>query len=132
VGSTSVPGRIAKPILDILLVVASSGDEDAYLPALESAGYSLRFREPHWFEHRLLNGPDTTINLHVFSAGCSEADRMLLFRDWLRGNAADRELYARTKRALAQREWERVQDYAGAKTAVVAEILARAGACLTR
>jgi GrpB-like predicted nucleotidyltransferase (UPF0157 family) len=70
--------------------------------------------------------PGANINLHVFSAGCSEIDRMLLFRDWLRGNAADRDLYARTKRDLAQKEWEHVQDYADAKTAVVEEILRRA------
>jgi len=74
----------------------------------------------------MLNGPDTDINLHVFSAGCPEIDRILLFRDWLRGNAEDRDLYERTKRVLAVRQWSDVQDYADAKTAVVEEILARA------
>src|ERR1700727_2944247 len=59
-------------------------------------------------------------------AGCSEIDRTLLFRDWLRSNAADRDLYARTKLELAQREWEHIQNYADAKTAIVAEIIERA------
>ena len=127
-GSTSVPGLAAKPVIDIVLVVADSSDEIAYSPALESAGYALRVREPNWFEHRLFKGPDTNINLHVFSAGCPEIERMLIFRDWLRSNAADRELYARNKRALAQTEWEDVQNYADAKTAVVQEILGRARA----
>jgi hypothetical protein len=68
------------------------------------------------------------INLHTFSAGCAEVDRMLVFRDWLRTNAADRELYARTKRELATRDWKYMQQYADAKTAVVREIMARAGA----
>ena len=55
-----------------------------------------------------------------------EIERVLLFRDWLRENAADRELYERTKRELARREWKYMQNYADAKTAVVEEILARA------
>jgi hypothetical protein len=79
VGSTSVPGLAAKPIVDILLAVPDSADEQAYVPALEAAGYVLRAREPDWFEHRLFKGPDADINLHVFTAGAAEIDRMLLF-----------------------------------------------------
>jgi GrpB-like predicted nucleotidyltransferase (UPF0157 family) len=92
---------------------------------MEAAGYGLRLREPDWFQHRLLKGPDTDINLHVFSAHCPETDRMLLFRDWLRGHVGDRELYVRTKRELAARDWGSVQQY-DAKTAVIGAILARA------
>jgi GrpB-like predicted nucleotidyltransferase (UPF0157 family) len=128
VGSTSVPGLAAKPRIDIILAVANSADETSYVPALEGAGYVLHIREPDWFEHRVFKGPDTDINLHVFSQGCSEIDRMLLFRDWLRSNEADRQLYERTKRELAQRNWKYVQNYADAKTAVVEEIIARAQA----
>ena len=126
VGSTSVPGLAAKPKIDVLLVVADSADEQAYVPALEAAAYVLRIREPDWYEHRMLKGPDTDINLHVFSSGCPEIDRMLLFRDWLRNHAADRRLYERTKRELASLDWKYTQNYADAKTAVVEEILARA------
>ena len=126
VGSTSVPGLPAKPLIDVALEVPDSADEAAYVPALEAAGYRLRIREPEWFEHRLLKGPDTDVNVHVFSAACEEVGRMLLFRDWLRGNAADRELYAVKKRELAGREWKYMQQYADAKTAVVDEIMARA------
>jgi GrpB-like predicted nucleotidyltransferase (UPF0157 family) len=125
-GSTSVPGLVAKPIIDVLLVVTDSGDEDVYVPALEAAGYLLRVREANWYEHRMFNRPDTEINLHVFSSGCPEIDRMLMFRDWLRADAADRDLYARTKLALAQKEWKYVQNYADAKTVVIEEIIARA------
>jgi GrpB-like predicted nucleotidyltransferase (UPF0157 family) len=125
-GSTSVPGLVAKPIIDVLLVVTNSGDEGSYLPALEAAGYLLRIRETNWYEHRMFNGPDTEMNLHVFSSGCPEIDRMLTFRDWLRNHAADRDLYARTKLSLAQKEWKYVQNYADAKTAVIEEIIARA------
>jgi len=125
-GSTSVPGLVAKPIIDITLAVPNSADEDAYVPSLEAAGYVLRIREPDWYEHRVFKGPDTNVNLHVFSEGCPEIDRMLRFRDWIRSNQADRELYERMKRELAGKEWKYVQDYADAKTAVVREILTRA------
>ena len=125
-GSTSVPGLAAKPVVDIVLAVPDSSDENSYVPALEAAGYVLRIREPDWYEHRLFKGPDTNINMHVFSRGCEEIDRMLAFRDHLRANAPDRELYERTKRELAVRKWEFVQDYADAKTDVVKEIVARA------
>jgi GrpB-like predicted nucleotidyltransferase (UPF0157 family) len=124
-GSTSVPGLAAKPIIDLLLVVGDSAQEDSYAPALEAAGYVLRIREPNWYEHRMFKGPDTDINLHVFSSGCPEIARMLMFRDWLRSNAADRDLYADTKVALSRKGWTYVQNYADAKTAVIKEILAR-------
>jgi GrpB-like predicted nucleotidyltransferase (UPF0157 family) len=123
VGSTSVPGLAAKPRIDIVLAVPNSADEPAYVPDLEAAGYVLRIREPHWYEHRVFKGPDTDINLHVFSAGCVEIERMLAFRDWLRANEADRRRYQTAKRELAQREWEFVQNYADAKTAVVEDII---------
>ena len=126
VGSTSIPGLAAKPIIDIDLVVADSSNEDAYVPELEAAGYVLRIREPDWFEHRCFKGPDTNVNLHTFSEGCEEVDRNLAFRDWLRTHDDDRDLYLDAKRELAKREWKYVQNYADAKSAVVQAILARA------
>jgi GrpB-like predicted nucleotidyltransferase (UPF0157 family) len=86
----------------------------------------LRIREPDWFEHRMLRRADVAVHLHVFSAGCPETDRMVRFRDHLRGSAGDRDLYARTKRELAAREWKYMQQYADAKTAVISDIMARA------
>jgi len=128
VGSTSVPGLEAKPIIDIVLAVPDSADEASYVPALAAAGYVLRGREPDWHEHRLFKGPDADINLHVFSAGDAEIERMDLFRDWLRSRDDERDAYLRVKRDLAQRTWRHVQHYADSKTAIVQEILARAGA----
>jgi GrpB-like predicted nucleotidyltransferase (UPF0157 family) len=125
-GSTSVPGLTAKPIVDMVLEVANSADESTYVTSLEQAGYVLRIREPDWYQHRLFKGPDTDINLHVFSAGCPEIERMLLFRDRLRSNVAERDLYLRTKLELAQRRWKYTQNYADAKSAVVEEIVLRA------
>jgi GrpB-like predicted nucleotidyltransferase (UPF0157 family) len=128
VGSTSVRGLPAKPLIDINIVVADTTDEDAYVPPLEAVGYVLRVREPDWFEHRMLRGSDPPVNLHVFNPGCEEIERMLRFRDHLRTNEADRELYARTKRELAAQKWKYVQNYADAKSEIVQEILSRAGA----
>ena len=53
---------------------------------------------------------------------------MLIFRDWLRSNEADRDLYQCAKRELAKQNWKYVQNYADAKTTVVEEIIARARA----
>jgi GrpB-like predicted nucleotidyltransferase (UPF0157 family) len=86
----------------------------------------LRIREPEWFEHRLLKGSEPAVNVHVFSVGCPEIDRLVAFRDRLRTDDADRELYARTKQELARRSWKYVQNYADAKSAIVEEILTRA------
>jgi len=125
-GSTSVPGLPAKPIIDMVLAIADSAAEETYVPQLRAHGYVLRIREPDWFEHRLLKGPDTDINLHVFTEGASEITRMLTFRDRLRTHPEDRDRYAAAKRELARRTWRHVQHYADAKTAVVQEILDRA------
>jgi GrpB-like predicted nucleotidyltransferase (UPF0157 family) len=126
VGSTSVPGLPAKPIIDIVLVVADSANEMAYGAALEKAGFRLHIREPGWHEHRMFKGPENDLNLHVFSAGCPEVEQMLAFRDRLRTNEADRELYAECKRILAQQEWKYTQNYADAKTPVIEKILSKA------
>ena len=128
VGSTSVPGLAAKPRIDILLILADTSDESTYVPDLEAVGYVLRIREPEWYEHRMLNGSEIDLNLHVLPAGCDEVERMLAFRDHLRRDEADRELYQRSKRELAQRSWQFMQDYADAKTNIVAEIMSRAQA----
>lgn len=125
-GSTSVPGLPAKPIVDMILEVPDTTDEAAYVLDLEAAGYTFFLRERNWFEHRLFRRDEPSVNLHVFSAGCEEFDRMVAFRDHLRADAVDRELYLRTKRELAAREWTYMQDYADAKSAVVADIMRRA------
>jgi len=125
-GSTSVPGLVAKPIIDIVLVVLDSADEPSYVPALTAAGYRLVIREPDWFEHRLFKGPDTNINLHTFTDGSPEVRRMLAFRDRLRTHSDELAAYEATKRELAGRTWAFVQDYADAKGPVVEAIIERA------
>jgi len=125
-GSTAVPGLAAKPVIDIALVVADSAAEETYVAGQESIGYVLRIREPAWFEHRMLKKLEPAINLHVFSLGCPELDRILVFREWLQNSPADRELYAGTKRNLAKLEWKYVQNYADAKCGIIEKIMKRA------
>jgi len=126
VGSTSVPGLSAKPVIDMVLMVADSSDESSYVRPLEDIGFVLRIREPGWHEHRVLCPASPRANLHVFSTGCEEIGRMLRFRDWLRAHPDDRARYEQKKRDLAARTWKYVQNYADAKTEVIGEILAKA------
>jgi GrpB-like predicted nucleotidyltransferase (UPF0157 family) len=128
VGSTSVPGLLGKPVIDILLVVPDSADESAYVPALDRVGWTLHIREPGWHEHRLLKRLDPRAQLHVFGDGCPEIDRMVGFRDWLRTHPDDLAAYARLKQDLAAQTWAYVQDYADAKSDFVEEILSRSPA----
>jgi GrpB-like predicted nucleotidyltransferase (UPF0157 family) len=126
VGSTSVPGLVAKPIVDIVVGIDDPDDEPAYLPELEALGYDLRVRGP---QHRCLRigDPDEPVNLHCYPPDHAETRKYLVFRDRLRASAADRERYAAVKRELAQREWRDINYYAEAKGPVIREILARGG-----
>lgn len=126
IGSTSVPGLAAKPVIDILVAVANSADESVYLPGLETAGYVLRVREPDWHEHRMFRTRDKDVHIHIYSAGCPEIERCLTFRDRLRKNDHDRSRYEQTKRALAAQDWPDMNAYANAKSDIIASILAAA------
>lgn len=125
IGSTSVPALVAKPIVDILVVVADSADETTYLSQLEAEGYLLRVREPDWNEHRMFRTPEKDVHIHVYSVGCLEIQRNLTFRDRLRRNAEDRDLYGQTKHELATQEWSDMNAYANAKTEVIENIILR-------
>ena len=122
IGSTSVPGLAAKPIIDILVVVRDSADESAYRAQLEAAGYVLRVREPEWNEHRMFRTPEQDVHIHIYSAGCLEIQRSLRFRERLRRNIDDRRRYEKTKRELAAKEWPDMNAYADAKTEVIESI----------
>jgi len=123
VGSTSVPGLAAKPIVDIVVAVHDVDDEDAYRGALVDAGYVLRVREAG---HRMFRTPARDVHVHLWNEGDPEVDDLLLFRDWLRIDAADRARYERLKRELATREWHDMNGYADAKGPLVNEIKTRA------
>jgi GrpB-like predicted nucleotidyltransferase (UPF0157 family) len=126
IGSTSVPGLAAKPIIDILVVVPDSANESAYLPQLEAAGYVLRVREPDWNEHRMFRTLDRDVHIHMYSVGCPEIQRNLTFRDRLRSSAEDRSRYEQVKRGLAAKDWPDMNAYALAKTEAIESIIAAA------
>jgi GrpB-like predicted nucleotidyltransferase (UPF0157 family) len=122
VGSTAVPGLAAKPIIDLLVTVRDPDDERAFGPALESAGYRLRARE---HGHRMFRTPELDVHVHVWRNSDPQVTRQLLFRDQLRSSPEDRRAYERLKRCLARRDWADMNDYADAKTGLIAAILAR-------
>lgn len=125
IGSTSVPGLAAKPIIDVLVTVEDITAEEDYLDALLAAGYELRVREPG---HRLVRTPERDVHVHVYEQHARAVDEYLLLRDRLRTDAADRALYERIKRELMQRTWDDMNAYADAKTAVIEAIKERARA----
>ncbi len=123
IGSTSVPGLAAKPIVDILVTVDDVEPDTALVSSLEVAGFVLRVREPG---HRMFRTPERDVHVHVYSNDAIEIEHYLLLRDWLRHSPQDRALYERTKRELAKRDWSDMNDYADAKSDVIAAILGRA------
>jgi GrpB-like predicted nucleotidyltransferase (UPF0157 family) len=125
VGSTSVPGLAAKPIIDIDLLLEDTENESRYVPVLEGIGYRLVLREPWWHGHRMLVSADEHVNLHVWPRDAPEPVRHQLFRDWLRTHADDRHLYEVTKRRLIERTAAAPGEYSLAKNAVIDEIYAR-------
>ncbi|GAA2096281.1 GrpB family protein [Streptomyces albiaxialis] len=125
IGSTSVPGLAAKPIVDIAVSVADITAEEDYLDGLLAAGYELRVREPG---HRLVRTPARDVHVHVYERGDAAVHDYLLFRDHLRTHADDRALYESVKRSLLSRQWNDMNDYADAKDDVILAIKTRARA----
>ena len=123
IGSTSVPGLAAKPIVDVLVTVADITAEEDHVERLLAAGYVLRVREPG---HRLVRSPARDVHVHVLEVGDDAAEAYLVFRDRLRASPEDRTLYERTKRALLEQDWPDMNAYAEAKTEVISQIKERA------
>ncbi|CAN5605961.1 GrpB family protein [soil metagenome] len=123
IGSTSVNGLAAKPIIDVLVTVQDITAEEDYLGQLLDAGYQLRAREPG---HRLVRPPARDVHVHILEAGDQAADDYLLLRNHLRADLGDRELYESTKRALIDQDWADMDAYADAKTEVITAIKERA------
>jgi GrpB-like predicted nucleotidyltransferase (UPF0157 family) len=130
IGSTAVPGLIAKPTIDIALVVNSIDGFVANVAAVERLGYEYRptaqFHEEHLFLRRI-EDDERTHHLHVVSDTCRDVDDWLAFRDHLRAepNAARR--YAEVKVAAAKRHYADRGAYVEAKTPIVAQLLGEVG-----
>ncbi len=131
IGSTSVPGLTAKPIVDVMVCVADVDDEGSYVPACEGAGLTLISRDD---EHRFFvaSGPGP-IDAHVHACvtgGGFERDH-LLFRDYLRAHDEARDAYAAMKQAVADRWREDRMGYTYSKSDLILELLEHAEAWAT-
>ena len=116
VGSTSVPGLAAKPVIDVQVTVP---DLDEAAGLLVAAGYVLRVREPG---HRVVR--EDAANIHLHEPGAPDLAARIRFRDRLRADPAARRRYEDVKRGLAGRTWPDMNHYAEAKTDVIRELLA--------
>ena len=125
VGSTSIEGLPAKPIIDIQVSIQDPNDESSFVPALEEQGYILRVREEG---HRMMRTSKLDVHIHICQIGSDWERRHLLFRDWLRHNETDRKAYGDLKEKLSKQSWETMNHYADAKGDLIQEITKRAEA----
>jgi GrpB-like predicted nucleotidyltransferase (UPF0157 family) len=132
VGSTAVPGLPAKPIVDVQVGVRDVERESSYVPAIEQLGVALRFREPEHRYFRPSGDRPRTVQIHVCTAGGEWEREHLLFRDYLRADAAARSAYARLKRELAERYRDDRLAYNEGKTGFVLDALIAARAWAER
>ncbi|MCU1674448.1 MAG: hypothetical protein JWN77_2561 [Frankiales bacterium] len=126
VGSTSVPGLPAKPIIDIQISVADVEDEDAYVPAIEAAGVQLRSRDALHRYFRPYPDQPRDVHVHVCAVGSTWEREHLLFRDHLRSSPTARARYAEVKRAAAARWRDDGFAYTDTKTEVILDLLGQA------
>lgn len=129
IGSTSVGGMPAKPIIDVDLTIADPSKEEEWLPQLEDTGLILTVREPWWFHHRMLETPERDAHIHVFGPDSAEPLKHLVLRNWLRESEEDRQLYAQTKRDAAAEtvaRGETLNEYNQRKQEVLRAIYQRA------
>jgi GrpB-like predicted nucleotidyltransferase (UPF0157 family) len=133
IGSTSVPGLAAKPIIDVMPGLRRFEDGHACVAALEALGYVYRgeYGIPgrHYFVSSNSQGRRDQ-HVHMLVVGSDPWTRHLLFRDYLRAHPAAALEYAALKRALAARHRWDMDAYADSKSGFVEDILARAGLVL--
>jgi GrpB-like predicted nucleotidyltransferase (UPF0157 family) len=129
IGSTSVPGLIAKPVIDILLVVHDLAQVDAQADELRRAGYEY-LGEHGMPGRRYLRRVDAagrhTHHIHVFAQGSSHIRRHLAVRDYLRAHPAERDAYAAVKQTLMGQVGRDRKRYQSGKDAFVEQLEVRA------
>lgn len=119
IGSTSVPGLGAKPIIDILLGVTELQNVIDLIPTLESLGYSYRSDFEHTMPYRRYFSKPDKVHIHSVEITSEFWRRHLLFRDYLRTHENTRIDYYKLKLMLAEKDWDDRNDYAYAKTEFV-------------
>lgn len=125
VGSTSVPGLAAKPIIDVMVGVDSFDGVEAVVRGMVGLGYihlgENGIPRRHYFE-KGEGGAGTVLHVHVVELGSEYEARYLALRDYLRANPAERDAYAALKRELAERFGEDREGYTEAKTEFIRRI----------
>ncbi|MGH9224523.1 MAG: GrpB family protein [Acidimicrobiales bacterium] len=125
IGSTAVPGLVAKPTIDIAVGVHAIADLLPHRPALEGLGYEWRagFHADHLFLRKIA-GDERTHHLHVIVWPSDEFEEWIAFRDLLRNEAQAAAEYAAVKRELAARHYNDRGAYVEAKSGTVRRLLA--------
>ncbi len=115
VGSTSIPGIAAKPVIDVMAVLARHADGLACIPAMERLGYESRGAAGIEGRHFFRKGDPRSHHVHMFADGHPEIGRHLRFRDYLIAHPDELRAYEALKRELAARFVDDVGAYADAK-----------------
>lgn len=134
VGSTSVPGLAAKPVIDIVLGLTSLAELDARKAGLVLAGYEWLGENGIPGRRYLRKWNDEgghSHHIHAFHETDEAIRRHLVFRDYLRIHPEEREAYARLKMSLVSRAGER-KAYQSGKQGFVAALEQRALSWSTR
>jgi GrpB-like predicted nucleotidyltransferase (UPF0157 family) len=127
IGSTSVPGLAAKPIIDIQVSVADFEPLAAYRLPLEQLGYVYRADNPERTKRYFREPPGRRrTHVHVRRAGSFSEQWALLFRDYLRAHAEVAAEYAAVKQGLALRFRDDRRAYVDAKGPLLWEIIRKA------
>ena len=123
VGSTAVPGLLAKPVIDIMPGVADFEDGFSIVRAMQDLGFQSRGEFGILLRH-YFNRAD--VHVHVYPVGQGQWHNQLLFRDYLRTHQDTRTAYANLKRDLQHRHRYNREAYTEAKSDFIASTLAAA------
>ena len=125
IGSTSVPGLSAKPIIDIMLAADTLGQVERETPAMEAVGYESKGENGipgrRYFQKHDENGI-RKVHLHSFEKGSHQLYRHLVFRDYLRAHPSEASKYAEVKEIAAQKYEYDIDSYIAEKSPLVKEL----------
>jgi GrpB-like predicted nucleotidyltransferase (UPF0157 family) len=135
IGSTAIPGLLAKPVIDIQISISDLEPVDLYRLPLEGLGFVFRPDNPERTKRYFREPPgERRTHLHVRRAGSFGEQFALLFRDFLRVHHEVARQYGELKLELAQR-YPRVEDrhaYTEAKSPFIWNVMAQADAWAQR
>ena len=127
IGSTAIRGMAAKPVVDIQISVASLDALDGYRLPMEAMGFVYQPENPERTKRYFREAPGSRrTHIHVRENGSWSQQMALIFRDYLRNNPVDADLYAAEKHRLASMYSQNRIAYVEGKTKVIWEILYRA------